>query len=196
MSTRVCSVVGCDMRGTRRGWCGKHYARWRKHGDPLGSVPPRFPRLLDPQWLELQYRARRRTTTDIAEQLGCSPVAVSVRLRQFKIPTRRDVTHPSHGHTRGGDPSGAYRSWVAMRARCRNPNAESYERYGGAGVTVCDRWERFENFLADMGERPEGRSVDRIDSNGNYEPSNCRWATAQEQSQNRRPYRHRKERTP
>lgn len=85
-----------------------------------------------------------------------------------------------------------YRSWRAMLSRCENPNATGYGRYGGRGITVCDRWRAdFTAFLADMGERPSiDHSIDRIDTDGNYEPSNCRWATRSEQQQNKRRYTH------
>lgn len=82
--------------------------------------------------------------------------------------------------------SSTYRSWSAMICRCTKPYTNSYELYGGRGISVCARWAEFENFLADMGERPAGRSIDRIDCDGNYEPSNCRWATASQQQRNKR----------
>jgi hypothetical protein len=89
---------------------------------------------------------------------------------------------PTHGMT--GKPT--WRSWREMLARCQNPNNDRYASYGGRGIKVCDRWQLFENFLADMGERPDGTSLDRIDNDGNYEPSNCRWADAFEQQANTR----------
>src|SRR5260221_13539157 len=78
-------------------------------------------------------------------------------------------------------------TWLRMRERCRNPKHVSYLRYGGIGVTICKRWDSFENFAADMGPKPVGTSIDRYPNNkGNYELGNCRWATLIEQNNNRR----------
>jgi hypothetical protein len=103
----------------------------------------------------------------------------------------RSVTH---GATRGGKQTPTFQSWTTMARRCYTPTVANYAFYGGRGIKVCARWrgrEGFANFLADMGERPEGASLDRINPNGNYEPSNCRWANAKEQGATRRNSRER-----
>lgn len=93
-----------------------------------------------------------------------------------------------HGHA-GAERTPTYISWMSMRARCTNPNHRDYRHYGGRGITVCDRWiDSFENFLADMGERPSGTTIDRIDNDAGYELGNCRWADAVTQRRNRRDY--------
>jgi len=79
-----------------------------------------------------------------------------------------------------------YNIWRSMKDRCTNPNSPSFPRYGGRGVAVCQRWQSFTAFYADMGDPPVGMSIDRTDVNGNYEPTNCRWATAKQQSNNTR----------
>jgi len=94
----------------------------------------------------------------------------------------------THGHSFvGGKETPTYSSWHSMKQRCLNPKATKWKHYGARGVRVCERWRiSFENFLADMGERPAGKTLDRIDPDGNYEPGNCRWATMVQQRHNRR----------
>jgi len=94
----------------------------------------------------------------------------------------------THGHWSNGRPSPEYMTWSAMKARCSNPKHKQYKDYGGRGIAVCSEWlDSFERFLADMGTRPDSTSsLDRIDNNLGYSPTNCRWATSKQQNNNTR----------
>jgi len=99
----------------------------------------------------------------------------------------RYVSRLDHGHaSRKAKKSRTYRAWESMRARCNYVRGKDYHNYGGRGIRVCERWNSFANFLADMGECPDGMSLEREDNNGNYEPGNCVWATHKAQCDNRR----------
>lgn len=106
----------------------------------------------------------------ISRSCGCMRIEVSTK----------------HGHKKPNYTSPTYSSWKAMNTRCNNPNYPENHLYSRRNIKICDRWKDFKNFLEDMGERPEGKTLDRINNDGNYEPSNCRWACPSEQTDNRR----------
>lgn len=122
--------------------------------------------------------SRNNLRSGAARSCGCLRREV-----QSQTATRRNLVH---GHNRVGAQTRTHRSWTAMLSRCRDVNLTSYPSYGGRGIVVCERWLKYQNFLEDMGERPDGTTLDRIDNDGNYEPGNCRWATGSEQQRNKR----------
>lgn len=111
----------------------------------------------------------------------------------FKRGTYKSCGHDkytnNHSRALNGKPSKTYVSWQSMKTRCLNPKASDYPRYGGRGIGICEEWLDFTTFLKDMGERPEGMTLERIDPCGNYSKANCRWATYKTQRANQRPHK-------
>jgi len=117
---------------------------------------------------------------------GCHLVSGAIRSCGHLIgdATRKRCTKHGLATRAGSDPT--YNSWCAMWTRCTNPNQPGWLNYGARGIGVCDRWKDFDAFLRDMGPRPEGRTLDRIDSDADYSPENCAWATRVRQNRNKR----------
>lgn len=124
---------------------------------------------------------------------GSKTVAIGSQLRNGRTRScgclQRDVAKElfSRPRVHGRMRSGEYASWRGMIERCSNPKHISYRNYGGRGIAVCEKWKTFSGFFEDMGPRPVGKSVDRINVNGNYEAANCKWSTRKEQNCNKRP---------
>lgn len=178
MSDKICSVDGCDNNAKSLGMCSSHYARFHRYGDPLMGGG---------------YRKHLPKGTKCSVD-GCNCVS-----KNKGYCNKHYLRFIRHGDPLAGsypknklraEHESEYTIWKSMRQRCNDKNCKNYKKYGGRGIKVCDRWmdkwNGFANFYSDMGDKPENKSLDRIDNDGDYSPENCKWATPLEQAQHTR----------
>lgn len=206
MTKKICSVDGCDNKTNSKGFCKMHYNRFVRHGDPnytkyrevctisgcnkkhvangyCGMHNLRFRKYGDPNITKT--RIRNECKID-----GCTKISYkngmctyhSYRNDKYNNPEYSCRDLDMHGMSRTNE----YKIYIDMKMRCLNENHKSYLRYGGRGISICERWKAsFPDFLSDMGTRPTGKhQIDRIDNDGNYEPDNCRWVLPIENTRN------------
>ena len=192
-------VVGSNLRSGNAQSCGcLHREKAAASATASAKVPivagARFGMLTIVEKANASGRARWTCRCDCGTVIATEAASLrngrtsSCGCLRREVARERGRANRVHGHADTWNPTPAYYTWRNMIARCENTEHRSYPDYGGRGITVCLEWRSsFEQFLADMGEPPEGRSIDRIDNEAGYSKANCRWATPQEQRANQRP---------
>lgn len=171
---RICKIVNCDKKQNALGYCKNHYYRFKRYGDPL---------YINPKHLHLETCTVDGCNNKYNSKGFC--IKHYKRFLKYGSPYIVRTASPPKKHGMTGSPE--YKTWFNLKQRCNNPNTISYHRYGGRGISVCESWKNsFEAFFKDMGYKPfKGAQIDRTDNEGNYEPDNCRWVTAKQNSQNK-----------
>lgn len=162
---KICKAEDCGKDAIAKGFCNKHYRRFKKHGDPL-------------------YKKELRICS--IEGCGRKHEGLGYCNRHYQQYLRFDDPLHQERERHGMSYTSEYGAWDSMKKRCFNKNNKAYHRYGGRNITICDRWyHSFMAFYADMGSKPFPKAqIDRIDNDGNYEPGNCRWTTQTENIRN------------
>lgn len=174
---KVCSVPRCSNKFIAKALCSKHYQRLVLRGYILNA----YDFIEDCRNSKGERICNVKNCNKKHSQYGYCAMHVWRLINSGCL----DLEFLGEDGRKNKNP--AYWCWVGMKTRCKNKNSINYDNYGGRGITVCERWEIFENFLEDMGERPSKKhSIDRINVNGDYEPINCRWANHYQQSHNKR----------
>ena len=176
-------IPGTTLRAGRSKQCPD--CQYKKLYDTREMIGRKFGRWLIVRFIDIHRQLKRYET--ICE-CGYKSKHIGAELRAGKSTmciNCHNMENAKINTKHGMHETKIYKVWTSMIQRCINKNAPFYERYGGRGIIVCDRWRRFENFIKDMGMREEGLELDRINNDGNYEPSNCRWVTHKENCNNR-----------
>lgn len=195
---KVCSFDGCDRKHYAKRFCKKHYRRNRKHGTPYLKRPEEFctadgcgEKTLARGFCKKHYDRNLRNNTPYLKKINricnvgdCNRkhCAMGYCQKHYLRNRKYGSPHITKRHGMVGTPT--YYTWEGIKQRCNNPNASDYKNYGGRGIKVCDKWLDFKNFYSDMGDRPKGLEIDRIDNDGDYTPENCRWITHKDNCRN------------
>lgn len=175
--------AGTELRAGRGKQCAD--CQYAELYDPEREVGKKYGKWTITKFIDMHRKLQRYETVCDCGEKGIHTAADlrAGKSNQCTLCHNRENAENNKKHGLHGTP--LYRVWCSMLHRCNNPNAPFYNRYGGRGIKVCDRWSKFENFLDDMGQRPEGMTIDRTNNDGNYEPGNCKWVSHKENCNNR-----------